>query len=328
MKVSVVIPFYNLERYVGPCLDSVAAASRRLGADAPLSIEAICVDDGSTDGTAAALDARAVDDSSVHVVHKPNGGEGSARNTGVDAATGEWVTFLDGDDVWLDNHLEEALPLLASHPDADMVALAFAPFYDGKPPPPHSQGETSVFSTDQSIADEVMLDVGVFPTFYRREFLAGARFSALPLGADRLFVAECLSRARKVVLSRSVVHGYRVRDGSMARASWNERKVISQCEYSSRSLAALCGSGKDLGRRGVSYLASLWLSDVPNRIARLPSGDRAGAWRQWYVTLGDSAIGRGLPWRFSIARALLRAAGGSMAISLALARMMRKGGIT
>ena len=82
MKLSVVIPFYNLDRYVRPCLDSVASAAR--GADTGL--EVVCVDDGSTDGTPAALDGFAAEDPRIRVVHKPNGGEGSARNAGVAAA--------------------------------------------------------------------------------------------------------------------------------------------------------------------------------------------------------------------------------------------------
>ena len=131
MKISVVVPFYNLEGYVRPCLDSVASAAR--GVDAGL--EVICVDDGSTDGTPAALDGFAAEDPRIRVVHKPNGGEGSARNAGVAAATGDWVTFLDGDDVWLQNHLEVAVPLIRRHPEADIVALKYADFDDGAPPP-------------------------------------------------------------------------------------------------------------------------------------------------------------------------------------------------
>ena len=322
MKLSVVIPFYNLDRYVRPCLDSVAAAAR--GADTGL--EVVCVDDGSTDGTPAALDGAGAKDPRIRVVHKPNGGEGSARNAGVAATTGDWVTFLDGDDVWLPNHLEVAVPILRHHPEADIVALRYADFDDGAPPPAPTGAEETVFDLEESVPSEVVLEVGVFPTFFRRGFAVQGKFSSLPLGADRLYMAQCFARARIVVKCDAVVHGYRVRAGSMARAVWNARKVVSQCDYAFGSLAELAASGKAVGREGLSYLASLWLSDVPNRLLRLPRGECRSAWRHWRGTL-DSECVRTLP-RFDRIRRILRLCSASMMFSLAVARAFRKFGVS
>ena len=333
MTVSVVIPFYNLERYVRPCLDSVAAAFQRVVGSRGVVVEVLCVDDGSTDATGALLDefTRSVAVGGdvgllVRVIHKPNGGEGSARNAGVDASTGEWVTFLDGDDVWLPNCLEVAVPLLARHSDADIVALKYANFDDGAELPAPTCVDEKVFCVGAFVASEVILEVGVFPTFFRREFVLGGSFSALPLGADRLYMAQCFARARTVVKCDAVVHGYRVRAGSMARAAWNARKVMSQCDYAFGSLTALAGSGKELGREGRDYLASLWLSDVPNRMARLPQGERRGAWEHWRDTMSSSGLRLGA--RFGFVRGLLRRCAFSMAVSIAVARALRKSGIS
>lgn len=322
MKISVVIPFYNLERYVRPCLDSVAAAAR--GVDAWL--EVVCVDDGSTDGTPGALDGFAAKDPRICVVHKPNGGEGSARNAGVATATGDWVTFLDGDDVWLQNHLEVAVPIIRRHPEADIVALRYADFDDGALPPAPTGAEEKVFDLEESVPSEVVLEVGVFPTFFRRDFATNGSFSSLPLGADRLYMAQCFARARTVVKCDAVVHGYRVRAGSMARAVWDARKVESQCDYAFGSLEALAASGRKVGREGHSYLASLWLSDVPNRLARLPRFERRAAWEHWRSTLGSGCV-RALP-RFERVRRAVSLCSFSMTVSLAVARFFRKAGIS
>ena len=322
MKLSVVIPFYNLERYLRPCLDSVVSAAR--GVDAWL--EVVCVDDGSTDGTPAALDGFAAKDPRICVIHKPNGGEGSARNAGVATATGDWVTFLDGDDVWLQNHLEVAVPLIRRHPEADIVALKYANFDDGERTPEPTGAEAKVIDLAESVLSEVVLDVGVFPTFFRRDFIAKGSFSSLPLGADRLYMAQCFARARTVVKCDAVVHGYRVRAGSMARAVWNARKVVSQCDYAFGSLMALAASGKRIGREGHGYLASLWLSDVPNRLARLPRFERRAAWEHWRSTLGSGCV-RALP-RFDRVRRVLRGCSSSMSLSLAAARLFRKLGVS
>lgn len=325
MTLSAVIPFYNLEGYVRQCLDSVAAATSRLP-EGRVVIDVVCVDDGSSDGTAAALDAYAAADSRFRVVHKPNGGEGSARNAGIDAAVGDWVTFLDGDDVWLENYLEVAVPLIEANPGADVVSLKYADFADGAEPPQPSSAEPRVLDLRRSVPSDVLLETGVFPTFFRRGFLGEARFSALPLGADRLFVAQLLARAETLVKCDAVVHGYRIRSGSMARAPWLARKVESQCDFAFGALTALAESGKTLGREGLSYLASLWLSDVPARIARIKGQGRREAWEHWRATLGSRCAAASR--RFDFVRRLLGACSFSMPLSLAVARLFRKVGVS
>ena len=90
--ISVVVPVYNLERLVPVCLDSIASQSFA-------DIEVLCVDDGSTDGSGAILDAFAARDPRFKVVHQANTGQATARNRALDIATGEFVTFVDADDL-------------------------------------------------------------------------------------------------------------------------------------------------------------------------------------------------------------------------------------
>lgn len=89
--VSVIIPVYNVQHYLARCLDSVLAQSYN-------NLEIIVVDDGSTDASGTMCDDYAARDSRVKVIHKSNGGLSSARNAGLDAMTGDWVTFIDSDD--------------------------------------------------------------------------------------------------------------------------------------------------------------------------------------------------------------------------------------
>ena len=91
-------------------------------------------------------------------------------------------------------------------------------------------------------------------------------------------------------------------------------------------LEALAASGRKVGREGHSYLASLWLSDVPNRLSRLPRAERRAAWEHWRSTLGSGCV-RALP-RFDRVRRLLRRCSFSMSLSLAVARLFRKAGVT
>src|SRR3954454_16562929 len=91
-RVSVVVPIYNVERYVGECLQSIA--------DQTFSdLEVVMVDDGSTDGRAAVAEAFAHRDGRFRLVTQANGGLSAARNTGLDEAIGEFLVFADSDDV-------------------------------------------------------------------------------------------------------------------------------------------------------------------------------------------------------------------------------------
>ena len=99
-KISIVIPVYKVEKYIGVCIESVQNQTLK-------DIELILVDDGSPDKSGEICDQYASKDDRIKVIHKKNGGVGQARNDGLDLATGEWIIFCDSDD-WLEtNALEE-----------------------------------------------------------------------------------------------------------------------------------------------------------------------------------------------------------------------------
>jgi glycosyltransferase involved in cell wall biosynthesis len=110
--VSVVIPAFNAERTIAGTIRSVVAQT--FG-----DLEIVVVDDGSADGTARA--AASVADGRIRVLTQANGGAASARNTGITAARGEFVAFLDADDLWLAHKLERQVSLLRADPQAEAV---------------------------------------------------------------------------------------------------------------------------------------------------------------------------------------------------------------
>ena len=90
-RISVIVPAYNIEAYLGRCLDSLLAQEHN-------NLEIIVVNDGSSDSTGAVIDAYAAKDCRIKAIHKENGGVTSARLRGLEAATGDWIGFCDGDD--------------------------------------------------------------------------------------------------------------------------------------------------------------------------------------------------------------------------------------
>lgn len=90
-KVSVIIPFYNVEKYLDNCVSSVMASKNT-------DLQILLIDDGSTDSSGKKCDSYAVNDTRITVVHKRNGGVSSARNAAIPLVDGEWTVFIDADD--------------------------------------------------------------------------------------------------------------------------------------------------------------------------------------------------------------------------------------
>lgn len=107
MKLSIIIPVYNVEPYLHACVESVLAQTYQ-------DLQIILVDDGSTDGSGELCDKLAQHDNRIQVIHKPNGGLSDARNAGLKVATGDYVAFLDSDDVYLlQDGIEQMINIVA-----------------------------------------------------------------------------------------------------------------------------------------------------------------------------------------------------------------------
>ncbi len=124
MKVSVVVPLYNKRRFIERALQSILGQSVS-------DFELIVVDDGSTDGSHELVEA--VNDPRVRLFRQPNAGPGAARNRGIQEARGEFLAFLDADDEWEPDYLQESLRVLETDPNVATVSHGYCLFPEGKP---------------------------------------------------------------------------------------------------------------------------------------------------------------------------------------------------
>lgn len=121
--VSVVIPVYNVSRYLPQCLDSVISQTYR-------NLEILIVDDGSTDDSGDICDRYANGDDRIRVFHTPNGGIASARNLALENVKGQYISFLDSDD-WIERHAIETLLRAARLTESDIVDARYYIEYMG-----------------------------------------------------------------------------------------------------------------------------------------------------------------------------------------------------
>jgi glycosyltransferase involved in cell wall biosynthesis len=145
-SVSAVIPAYNAERFISDAIQSVLAQTYEIA-------EIIVVDDGSSDRTAEVASGFP----RTHVMKRPNGGPGAARNTGIHAASGEWIAFLDSDDTWIPRKTEIQLGCVT--PDAGVVHCnRFDPIHFGN----LWHRQAYVTPSGAIVRKQAILDVGGF----------------------------------------------------------------------------------------------------------------------------------------------------------------------
>lgn len=192
-KVSVIIPLYNRKHLIERCVRSVQNQTYR-------HLEMIIVDDGSTDEPDEVLAALAQDER-VRVIRKPNGGVSSARNAGLDAATGEYVQFLDSDDVLVSNATEIAVSSMERHA-ADVVSFGVLHEKSDCCLPPAPIGEHRLFYGEDIVLASFReyRQCTVWNKLYRRCLIGRLRFpEGVSWGEDYIFSLAYLSVSQRMV---------------------------------------------------------------------------------------------------------------------------------
>lgn len=214
-KISVIIPAYNAETYLEPCVRSVLQQTYQ-------KLEILLIDDGSTDKTWEVCRALAAADSRVRPIRKENGGVSSARNAGIAAASGEMLTFVDGDDELKENGLE-ALIEARQRAGADIVAA----WYDMGAPIPYPEAGDVVWKGTEALQkslEDHPLTYSAWAKLYTREIIGDTRFQeGIRVNEDSLFVFRLLCKQPCFAGIKDVVYFYRPNAASASRAAFSEK---------------------------------------------------------------------------------------------------------
>ena len=223
--ISVVMPVYNVEKYLRECLDSVRAQTFT-------DWECICVDDGSTDASPAILDEYAAKDSRFRGFRREHSNAGAVRNFGMTKATGDYLAFLDSDDVF-SPWIFETLLAKATATKADIVACSEVRFPDGTPVPSFPKPTNLSWTDFTPDADwsRNPLGVGCMPwnKILKHGFIKENHLWFLEQTStnDLTFMALALSLSRSTVKTNTPLVGYRQREASIqARKSKHPRNYF------------------------------------------------------------------------------------------------------
>lgn len=217
-KVSVIIPAYNAEKYIKECLDSVLNQTYK-------DVELVIVNDGSKDGTKSILDTYAARHCNIKVIHTENGGVSRARNIGLDYAMGDYVMFLDSDDLLVANAIEILLSDLKNNAADIAGGLMNSAVSDGA----ISCDGTNITIWNGSDAIKKSLEDNPFTysscaKLFKRLVLDGIRFiEGRKIHEDSYFVFCSLINQPTVVVRDAYIYKYRLNENSASHAAFSEK---------------------------------------------------------------------------------------------------------
>lgn len=220
VDLSIIVPVYNVEKYLSRCIESILRQSFS-------DFELLLIDDGSTDESSEICDKYATEDARVKVVHKKNGGVSTARNTGLDLATGQFIGFVDADDYVSKDMFGVLISALEEH-DAEVACCDLA-FIDEYESIQSGEKNTTILIDGETTFAEMLrtnafLRMGVWNKVYRSELLNKSRFLiGRHMSEDLLFLIETILPAKKVAYVRQPLYYYfRQREGAATQKKYGE----------------------------------------------------------------------------------------------------------
>lgn len=302
-KFSIIIPVYNVAPYLKECLDSVFRASLNVQG----IVEVICVDDGSSDGSGDIL-SRIEDVAHVEfkVIRQANQGVSAARNAALEIARGEWIWFIDGDDLVHPESLEFFTRQIDAHPDAE--AVMYSGLLRGESTPKEWP------SPDDSVCSEhTSRDCEAYRSFHlcvcggilKGDIARSNRFEPYIVGEDVLYLCQLFWRMRDFVLSNATLYFYRDRAGGASNGKVSLRAVSDNINVEIKCMRDLIEKSQwTKGEKSdfIRYLFDYFLTTNKEKFLRITDSERRKVLKDW-VRLQEIIypIGPHVPfWKLSI----------------------------
>lgn len=224
-KISVIIPVYNIAKYLPRCLDSVINQTYK-------NLEIIVVDDGSTDNSREIIEKYVEKDSRIIKIFKDNSGVSDTRNKGIDIATGDYIGFVDGDD-YIEPEMYEFLLSNALKYDADISHCGYQMIFPSRIDYYYNTGKIMIQDNKKGIIDLLegtLIEPGIWNKLYKRSVVQNTRMpSDIKNNEDYFFNVMVFANAKKSVFEDKPLYHYILRKNSATTAPISEHKFFD-CE--------------------------------------------------------------------------------------------------
>lgn len=219
-KVSVIIPIYNVEKYLPKCIESIINQTYQ-------NLEIILVNDGSTDTCPQICEDYAAKDNRIKVIHKKNGGLSDARNAGYELVTGDFIAFVDSDDLISKNFYKDLMKI-ANEENADIVECGIFRFKDEKELQ-NIEFESTLekFDTEkalESLMKEQLKQV-VWNKLYKTKIVDNLLFEKGKIHEDEFWTYQVFARANKIVKTSTPLYFYRQQEDSIMAEKYSIRRL-------------------------------------------------------------------------------------------------------
>lgn len=249
--ISVIIPVYKVEPYLDACVSSVVGQTFS-------DLEILLVDDGSPDRCPELCDAWAKKDPRVRVIHQENGGLSAARNTGIGAAKGEFLAFVDSDDMLEPDALRRAWEAQqACQADLVIFNLVYVDEHNHPLPAPDFSGfRDEILTADEvwqryfALAEQKIYYVVAWNKLYRRELFKTLRYAPGKRYEDQFLLPGLLAQCKTVACLRYVGYRYAQRGGSIM-AQGSSRNYLDRSEFLLEWCDSFAGKGDFLRAEGL-----------------------------------------------------------------------------
>jgi len=216
--ISIIVAAYNVEEYLSECLQSIKNQTHD-------NWKAIIVNDGSTDNTLQVIQELIQDDARFSLLDQPNGGVSKARNAGIQAATGIYLTFMDGDDFWQPTFLAELLAAIQTR-DVDMAYCGYTHLYIHGLQRSFSYPYASGNILFEVVNGQTQIHIGALLVKKALIDRLGLSFTeGCLVGEDQEFIWKLVAHATVQAVPQELMM-YRIRSGSVIKAKWNWKKHI------------------------------------------------------------------------------------------------------
>lgn len=220
--VSIIVPVYNIEDYIEDCIQSIVAQDYT-------DKELILVDDGSTDSSAQVCDKYRETYPWIKVIHKTNGGLSSARNCGIEGASGDYLLFVDGDDYIHEQHLSLLIGVMNTY-QADIVVCDFEKIYSKTRLNPNIEENSNIkfyegLEGAQALLYQNKMTTSAWGKLYHRGLFKDIQFPIGKLHEDVGTIYKVFFRAEKVVYVPWKLYGYVQHSQSIVHSEFSPKKM-------------------------------------------------------------------------------------------------------